>query len=75
MNLITNKITKNRYTVRTETDVYLGNFIRDVDGYFVFFIDDKNNGSWDVYTLRLVADELDKLNKEWNEFIMENLNL
>lgn len=51
--------------------VYLGSFERDVDGYFHFWMNKINNGSWDSYSLKLIANKLDQINKRWNDNINE----
>lgn len=52
----------------SENEVNLGTFEQDVDGYFYYWPKEKP-GSWASYSLRLIADELDKINKEWDEEI------
>lgn len=46
---------------------YIGYAYRDIDGYFVFV--NVGDGTWNEYSLRLVADKLQELNKDWNEQI------
>jgi len=48
---------------------FLGIIERDVDGFFHFWID--TSGSWSSYSLRLIADKLDRVNKRWNDHINE----
>ena len=52
----------------------VGEFIRDLDGYYVFFPTDLDGemyskGGWTSSCLRFLSDELDKVNKEWENTI------
>jgi len=49
----------------------IGNFIMDVDGYYYFVYDTTQNGLWTSYSLRMVADLLDEINKPHEENIKE----
>ena len=49
----------------------IGNFIMDVDGYYYFTYDTTQNGLWTSYSLRMVADLLDEINKPHEENIKE----
>lgn len=40
--------------------------MRGIDGFYTLWLDD---GSVDSYALRIIADHLDELNKEWEENI------
>jgi len=50
----------------------IGHFTIQDDGYFGFYTNERS-GYWSSYALRLIADKLDELNKEWNEYIKKNL--
>jgi len=55
-------------------DVYLGTqkvglFYLEVDGFWVF--NSTGDGYWNEFSLRLIADRLEELNKSWNEQINE----
>jgi hypothetical protein len=41
----------------------VGEFIRDVDGYFYYWPNPSLKGSWNSNALKLIADELDNINK------------
>jgi hypothetical protein len=43
----------------------------DVDGYYYFTYDTTQNGLWTSYSLRMVADLLDEINKPHEENIKE----
>jgi hypothetical protein len=45
---------------------YLGYAYREADGYYVFE-NALQNGFFTSYSLRMIADKLDELNKEWDE--------
>ena len=51
---------------------YLGMAEMDESGFYNFYSND-NSGYWPSYALRLIADKLDELNKEWSDHIKENL--
>ena len=53
--------------------IYIGAFEMDVDGYYHFWLKPFNNGSWNSYELRMIADALDIINKPWDEHIKQNL--
>lgn len=51
---------------------YLGMAEMDESGFYNFYSND-NMGYWSSYALRLIADKLDELNKDWNDHINKNL--
>ena len=52
------------YKVFWNNGVYLGEFVREVDGLYVFYIDiiQGRIGAWSAYSLSLLSKELEKLN-------------
>jgi hypothetical protein len=50
----------------------LGTFVQYEDGYFNF-LPKALPGYWSSYALRVIADELDRLNTEWDQYIQNNL--
>ena len=50
----------------------IGEFTVQDDGFFGFYPNELS-GYWSSYALRLIADKLDELNKEWDEYIKKNL--
>ena len=50
----------------------LGTFVMFEDGYFNF-LPKTMEGYWSSHSLRLIADELEKLNKDWEEYIKKHL--
>jgi hypothetical protein len=48
----------------------IGHAIKDIDGYF-YYQANKEKGYWSPYSLRLIADCLDELNKPHEEQINE----
>lgn len=52
-------------------DVLVGQFIREVDGYFYFFDDNPNRGLWQAHVLRYIADKLDEMNKPYEDILYE----
>lgn len=56
-----------------ENGKYLGYAYREVDGYYVFQSSlSQRYGFWTSYSLRMIADKLDELNKEWDEQLKRN---
>lgn len=53
--------------------VELGEFIRDVDGFFYFKHMD-SDGLWSEYSLRLLANKLKEVNKDWEEQIQKEFD-
>ena len=73
MNLIYQQINQQKYSVRTKNGKLIGEFIRDVDGYFYFW-SENNLGAWPSHLLRDIADKLDEINQLWDEHIEKELN-
>ena len=61
-----NKITKGQYEVFINT-VNIGEFLMDVDGYWKYWPNDHRSGYWDEWMLTILAEELHKLNKNWDQ--------
>jgi len=60
------KQSNHQYFVFFENGVKIGEFLQEVDGFFVFY-SEENGGYWESHILRILSDELDKLNKPWKE--------
>lgn len=45
-----------------------GDFVRDVDGFWYYW-PTHNTGHYSAHILREIADELDRINKPWDEEI------
>lgn len=58
-------INKDKYEIHFEA-LTIGECIRDADGYFYLFLNNKNSG-WSDYTLLELGEALKELNREWNE--------
>jgi len=43
----------------------IGEYILDADGYYYFWQNPELRGSWNSNALRVIADEMDKLNKRF----------
>ena len=61
------------YKVFTETDIYLGTFQMDCDGFYYFWKDKDLHGAETSYSLRLIADKLDEVNKPFQDEINKDL--
>lgn len=64
----------NTYKVRAYNDAEMGEFYQEIDGYYVFDPILKS-GYWPSEMLRAIADELDNLNKEWNEEVHRDVGI
>lgn len=60
------------YTVYFNKRKIIGSFVIQDDGYYGYYPNEPS-GYWSSYALRLVADELDQINKEWDEQIKKHL--
>jgi hypothetical protein len=52
-------------------DVLVGQFVKEVDGFFYFFDDKPNRGLWQSHILRFIADKLDEINKPYQDILYE----
>jgi len=60
------------YEVYYHNGVRLGDFLRDVDGYYKFWPDGERNGFWEGYVLRAIADKEEELNRKWDQIIQND---
>ena len=51
----------------------IGSFVRNDDGYFIFFLDNYNGGGFPESVLGELAGELQKINKPWNDIIEKEI--
>ena len=61
------KVNEKVYKVITSNDLNIGTFELDVDGFWHFWNTDYIAGSWSSYSLRLIADKLDEINKPFEK--------
>jgi len=52
-------------------NVHVGNMYKEVDGYYVYEYNNSRSGFWEAHALRMIADKLDEMNKDWDEGIKE----
>jgi hypothetical protein len=69
-NLRTEEISKYNHRVLFG-DRLLGHFIMDVDGFYYFDYVTAPNGLWTSYSLRMVADLLEEMNKPYENNVKE----
>lgn len=50
----------------------IGTFVIQDDGYYGFYTE-SDSGYWSSYALRLIADKLDEMNKEWDEQVKKDI--
>jgi len=65
----TKKISDTLYSVMMNNGIELGEFVKDVDGFFYFWVNKNLSGCLSESIIRYVADELKELNKEWDKEI------
>ena len=74
--IIYKKLNSAIYDVIYENGVKLGHLLREVDGFFVWYPPHPSNGgAWNSHIIRNIANKLDELNKEWEEFVNNNLSV
>jgi len=56
------------YYVEYYNGLHIGEFERDVDGYYYYW-PVQRAGSWPAVVLRAIADKLDELNEPWDTHI------
>ena len=50
----------------------IGTFLIQDDGYYGFYTE-SDSGYWSSYALRLIADKLDEVNKEWDDQVKKDI--
>jgi len=64
------KVNDNKYKMIYENGVYFADAIQMADGFFVYVpANGRGTGYMTEYALRMIADELDKLNTAYIEFL------
>lgn len=61
-NLSLEKVNDSLYKIKFN-NVYLGEFQRDVDGFFYYWQEESIQGCWNSFILKCLANSLDELNK------------
>ena len=59
------------YRLFSDNGKEIGSFQLDVNGYYYFYTDEETLGGWESYSLREIADELDRINKPYEDSIEE----
>ena len=72
INLI--EINQSKYRIEFKPNKYLGDFIMEIDGYFVWYPDFSNFGFYSDYVLLELGNKLKELNKDWDNKIKQELN-
>ena len=73
--LIHKKTDLGSYYVYTNTDVYIGVFVMDVDGYYYYWPEKEKGGCWSPWMLRDVTDKLDEVNKPWDDIVQADQSI
>lgn len=63
------------YSVKTDSNLYIGSFQLDTDGFYYFWQDTESTGCWGAWELRRIADLLDEVNKPYKESLDEYFEL
>lgn len=58
--------------LRHTNGALLGHVYKEIDGFYVF-VPENDGGHWTEYGLIWVAERLKEMNKEWNDYLKENL--
>jgi hypothetical protein len=58
------------YKFNFENGVYLGYAYPEIDGVYVFVFE-SITGCWNSYVLKMIAERLDELNKEWDDHLTQ----
>jgi phage pi2 protein 07 len=66
------KNTDNFYDVTTLNHIKIGELLREIDGFFVFYPDD-NGAAFTSHFMKVMAAKLDELNQEWSKTIDKEL--
>lgn len=66
MQIEVTKIKRHKFKVEINEKL-IGHFIRDVDGYLYYWPLESLRGSWNSNALRLIANKLDELNKDYDK--------
>lgn len=67
--LILKKYSNTFYKVEWDNGVHIGDFEKNVDGFFYWWPVKGKDGSWSSEFLRLIVEKLEELNKKWEEEI------
>ena len=59
------------YRLFSDNGKEIGSFQLDVNGYYYFYTDEETSGGWESYSLREIADELNRINKPYEDSIEE----
>lgn len=66
--VVIKQVNANYYQVEWNYSKSIGVFYREVDGYFVWILPTLN-GYLGSYTIRQIAERLDRLNQAWDEMV------
>lgn len=64
------KVDDHAFDAFAENGVKLGQLLREVDGYFVFY-PELRGGFWPSYMLREISNKLEGLNAPWDKIISD----
>ena len=53
----------------------IGEYILDVDGYYYYWPNPSLKGSWNSNALNIISEQLDLLNKKWEDQVTSDLGL
>jgi hypothetical protein len=67
------KVKDYKIEVRTKNDILFATIEEDADGFFYLWMNHNLNAAWHSQALRELADKLDKLNREWDIKIQQDI--
>lgn len=72
--LTTEPINETKHKVIFDNKTHIGYFIMDIDGYYYFDTLTNSKGWFTSYSLRMVADLLDVMNKPYDDKLNKELS-
>jgi len=73
--LTTTKTELGSYYLHTKTGVDVGVLVMDADGYYYYWPNLQNKGSWSSWMLRDVANILEEINKPWDDIVQADQSI
>lgn len=72
MNLVKVLDTENAKEFVFSNGVVIGTSYREIDGYYVF-LPAQGKGFWSSYIMKMIAERLDELNKDWDTQLRKDI--
>lgn len=62
------------YRAYWDNGAYLGEIYQEIDGYYVYWPENGNGGSYSQWLLHCLAEKLKELNAEWHEQVCQAMS-